>query len=214
MTDHLPIPPIDLDASPAGRILATARELLLRDRYSGLTMGGLAFALGMSKKTLYVHFASKDAIVSAIIEATGATIRRQVGALLAGPEGFPAKLEGLLAIVAAQFGPLTPEFLQDLQRYAPHLYGEIDALKERNIRTLFARLLAIGVEQGMVRADIDPALMVEYWLQIIKGVHDPAVLARTDLTPRAAFEKAVDLFLTGILTPEGRAGRAAGAPAS
>lgn len=172
-------------------------------------MGDLAFALGMSKKTLYVHFASKDAIVAAIIEATGATIRRQVGALLAGPEGFPAKLEGLLAVVAAQFGPLTPAFLQDLQRHAPHLYAEIDALKERNIRLLFVRLLQLGVDQGMVRPDLDPTFLAEYWLQIIKGVHDPAVLARTDLTPRAAFEKALDLFLTGILTPEGRAARRA-----
>jgi AcrR family transcriptional regulator len=194
-----------LDDGAAGRILAAAREILFRERYSGLTMDGLAFALGMSKKTLYIHFPSKDAIVAAIIAATGATIRRQVEAVLAGPDRFPGKLEGVLAIVAAQFGTMSPEFLSDLQRFAPHLNRAIDALKEHNIPFLFGRVLAVGAEQGMVRPDIDVTFLIEYWLQVIKGMHDPAVLARTGLAPRAAFEKALDLFFCGVLTPAGRA---------
>jgi AcrR family transcriptional regulator len=205
VTESLPLPPIDLDHGPAGRILATAREILLRERYSGLTMDGLAYALGMSKKTLYVHFPSKDAIVAAILLATGATIRRQVGEALDGEGGFIDKLERALGIVAAHFGALRPDVLQDLQRFAPHLHAEIDRLKERNIPLVFGRVLALGVEQGMVRADIDVTFLVEYWLQVIKGVHEPAVLARTGLTPRAAFEKALDLFFCGLLTPAGRA---------
>ncbi len=168
-------------------------------------MDGLAFALGMSKKTLYIHFPSKDAIVAAIIAATGATIRRQVEAVLAGPDRFPGKLEGVLTIVAAQFGAMSPEFLSDLQRFAPHLNRAIDALKEHNIPLLLGRVLAVGAEQGTVRPDIDVTFLIEYWLQVIKGMHDPAVLARTDLTPRAAFEKALDLFFCGVLTPAGRA---------
>ena len=205
MTESLPLPPIDLAHGPAGRILATAREILLRECYSGLTMDGLAYALGMSKKTLYVHFPSKEAIVAAILAATGATIRRQVGEVLDGEGGFIDKLERVLGIVAAHFGALRPDVLQDLQRFAPHLYAEIDRLKEHNIPLVFGRVLALGVEQGMVRADIDVTFLVEYWLQVIKGVHEPAVLARTGLTPRAAFEKALDLFFCGLLTPAGRA---------
>ncbi len=66
-------------------------------------------------------------------------------------------------------------------------------------------MLRLGVEQGMVRDDIDLVFMTEFWLQTIKGVHEPASLARTDLTPKVAFDKALDLFFRGILTPQGRA---------
>ena len=111
----------------------------------------------------------------------------------------------ILAIVGSYFAALSPGFLQDLQRFAPHLHGEIDKLKERNIPTVFGRILAFGREQGMVRDDIDVAFLIEFWLQTIKGVHEPASLARTGLTPKAAFDKALDLFLRGILTPKGRA---------
>ncbi len=65
-------------------------------------------------------------------------------------------------------------------------------------------VLALGVEQGMVRTDIEVSFVIEYWLQIAKGMHDPAVMARTGLEPRAAFRKAMDLFFCGLLTPAGR----------
>ncbi len=202
--DQFSLPPIDFEDGPEGRILATAREILLSQRYSGLTMDGLAFALGMSKKTLYVHFKSKDAIASAIIAVTGATIRRQAQAFINGPAEFAEKLESLLRLVATHLSVLRPDFLQDLQRFAPHLRRELEAMKERNIPLLFGRVLDIGVEQGMVRSDIEVRFLIEYWLQVIKGMHDPEVLRRTGLAPREAFEKAVELFFCGLLTPAGR----------
>src|SRR6185369_13261824 len=101
-------------------------------------------------------------------------------------------------------------FLQDLQRFAPHLSREIDALKEQNVPLLFTRVLRMGIEQGLVRADLDLNFLTEYWLQVVKGIHDPAVLARTGLTPRQAFEKALDLLFRGLLTPAVQAPRPLG----
>jgi AcrR family transcriptional regulator len=197
-------PPVDFDEGPSGSILAAAREILLREHYSGLTMDRLALALGMSKKTLYVHFPSKDTMVAAIIAATGVTMRRQVTAILDGPGAFPEKLEALLRVVADHVGVMSPAFLQDLNRFAPQLFDEIQAIKERNIPTVFGRVMRLGVDQGMIRADIDVAYLAEYWLQVARGVHDTAMLARRGLTPRESLEKALDLFFLGVFTPAAR----------
>ncbi|MGF6753552.1 TetR/AcrR family transcriptional regulator [Paraburkholderia sp. GAS42] len=198
-------PHVDFDDGPSGRILAAAREILLRDGYSGLTMDGLTLALGMSKKTLYVHFSSKDAMVSAILAATGATVLRRVGEILQRQGGFVEKLDGVLRIVAAHIGCYSAEILADLQRFAPQLYDEIDAIKVHNIPLGLTRVLKLGVEQGMVRDDVDTTFLVEYWLVVARGLHDPAMLARTQLTPQDAFNKALDLFFSGALTSSGRA---------
>lgn len=197
-------PRVDFDDGPSGRILAAAREILLREGYSGLTMDGLTAVLGMSKKTLYVHFASKDAMVTAIFAATGATIRRQVGDLLEGAGGFGEILDGTLRIVGEHMGCLTPQVLEDLQRLAPEHYDEINAIKARNIPIMLTRVLKLGVDQKMVRADVDLAFLVEYWLLVASGLHDPALLGRTGLTSRTAFDKALDLFFAGALTPLGK----------
>jgi len=179
---------------------------MLAENYSGLTMDGLAYALGMSKKTLYAHFPSKDAMVLAIIEATGRTIRRQAAEVMARPEGvFSERLRAVFSIVGIHIGTLTPRFLADLQRFAPHLLREIDALKERNIPVVFGAMLQNGRERGMVRGDVDIPFLIEYWLQVIKGVHQPELLGRTGMTAQAAFDAALDLFFNGVLTDAGRA---------
>lgn len=201
---HRPLPPVDFDDGPAGRILAAAREILLRDGYSGLTMDGLTAVLGMSKKTLYVHFASKDAMVTAILAATGATIRREVGALLEGSGDFATVLGGALRIVGEHMGSLSADVLADLQRFAPQRYDEINAIKAHNIPLMLTRVLKLGVEQKLVRDDIDLPFLIEYWLLVASGLHDPAMLARTRLTSREAFDKALNLFLGGALTPSGK----------
>jgi AcrR family transcriptional regulator len=195
------LPAVDFDDGPAGRILAAARDILLRDGYSGLTMDSLTAVLGMSKKTLYVHFASKDAMVTAIFAATGATIRRQVGELLDGPGGFAEILDRTLRIVGEHMGSLTPAVLDDLQRFAPQHYDEINAIKARNIPLMLTRVLQLGVDQKWVRDDVDLPFLIEYWLLVANGLHDPELLARARLTSREAFDKALDLFFAGALRP-------------
>jgi AcrR family transcriptional regulator len=70
-TSSTSIPPAADAAAPARRILGVVRERLFTYGYNALTMDVLAHDLGMSKKTLYVHFPSKDAIIGAIIDEIG-----------------------------------------------------------------------------------------------------------------------------------------------
>ena len=68
----------------------------------------------------------------------------------------------------------------------------------------FGRLIRTGIAEGMVRPEIDPAFAAEFWLQAIRGLVQPDVLDRTQLTPRQTLEKAIHLFFNGLLTPAGR----------
>lgn len=199
------LPHVDFDDTPAGRLLTTAREVLLREGYSALTMDALSSALGVSKKTLYVSFASKDDMVKAIFAATGATIRQRVAEILAQPGGFIDKLNQTLRLIGTHFGSLSPRFLADLQRYAPQLSEEIDAVMAKNIPQGLAPILKLGVKEGLVRNDEDVPFLIEYWLLVARGLHDPARLARLGSDAEEAFRRAIDLFLGGILTSSGRA---------
>jgi len=191
--------------SSAQRILDTARARLFADGYSALTMDELAHDLGMSKKTLYVHFPGKDAIIDAIIEETGAAIRDHMDAVLGNPRfDFSQKLCALIEVVGSSLSKASPGMLHDLQRYAPQLYQKIDDLRSRNVPLVFGRLIRTGLAEGKVRPEVDPDFAVEFWLQAIRGLMHPAVLERTQLTPRQTLEQAIRLFYGGLLSPAGR----------
>jgi len=192
-------------ASPAHRILDAARARLFASGYSALTMDELAHELGMSKKTLYVHFPSKDAIITAIIDEIGQAIRGRMDTILGNPElDFTQKLCALIDVVGSNLAKASPGMLHDLQRFAPQLYQKIDDLRSRNVPLVFGRLIRTGLAEGKVRPEIDPDFAVEFWLQAIRGLMHPAVLERMQLTPRQTLEKAIRLFFGGLLSPAGR----------
>ncbi len=191
----------DAEDTVAGRILRVARARLLADGYARLTMDALAHDLGMSKKTLYAHFDGKEAIVTAIIAVTGATILRLTAAALNDPGlSYAGRLHAVLGIVGRQFAATTPTLMRELQRYAPAIYAELDGLRRRNIPLVIGGLLRAGIDQGQVKPGIEPDFAVEFWLQSVNGLVHPDMLERFGLTPRQAFEKGIDLFFRAVLT--------------
>lgn len=187
------------------RIVRLAREHLFAHGYSTCTMDDLATDLGMSKKTLYVHFASKDEIMRAVIEQLGREIRSDAEALLANRSlGFAEKLRGFAEGMAEKMSKLQPHALRDLQRFAPALHQQVVEMRQRNIPYVFGRFIEEGQLAGRVRTDLDAAFAVEFYLQAMQGLFQSGALERLKLAPRDIARRAIDLFFGGLLTPAGR----------
>ncbi len=58
-------------AEIGARIVGVAERIFLRSGFSRVLMDDLARELGMSKKTLYAHFASKEALLRAVLHPAG-----------------------------------------------------------------------------------------------------------------------------------------------
>src|SRR3954466_14028959 len=109
-------------ASLRARILQQARRDFFAHGYSRFTMDGLAEELGISKKTLYVHFAGKDEIIGAVVDDLGAEIRADADALLRNRElNLAEKLRGFVEGMLERMAALHPRTVRDLQRFAPKL---------------------------------------------------------------------------------------------
>jgi AcrR family transcriptional regulator len=198
-------PPVPETDAPDSRILAVAQQHLFAYGYNALTMDDLAHELGMSKRTLYLHFPGKDAIISTVIDRIGRTIRGEMDEILNNPRlRFAQKLRAVIKVVVPRLSLLSPAMLRELQRYAPIIFQKIDELRQRNIPYVFGRLFRAGIAEGAVRADIDPDFAALFWLQAIRGLVHPDTITATKLTPAQTLEKALELFTHGLLTPAGR----------
>lgn len=168
-------------------------------------MDDLAHELGMSKKTLYVHFPSKDAIVDQIIDCLAMALRSGLEAVTADSTlPFVKKLAAMIDVIGTALGSTSPHLLRDLQRFAPATYQKIEALRGENIPLYFGRLIRVGIAEGKVSQDLDPDFATQFWLHAIRGLLQPAALDRIHLTPKQTLEKAINLFFGGLLSPAGR----------
>lgn len=197
--------PISAKTPLAQRILEAARERIFRAGLRALTMDDLAGDLGISKKTLYVHFPGKDAIAEKIVEFIGRTMRKRFDEILDNKSlSFSEKMCAISELIGNTLSKVNPTLLRDLQRDTPALYQKIDELRKKNIPYVFGRLLREGQATGLVRSDFDIPFATEFWLQAIRGLIHPETLERTQLSPKQTLNKAIAIFLGGVLSPTGR----------
>jgi len=193
------------ESSATARILHQARAHFFIHGYSAFTMDDLATELGMSKKTLYVHFSGKDEILRAVIEELGREIRADADALINNRAlNFAEKLRGFAEGMVQRLTQVNPRTMRDLQRFAPDLHQRITEMREKNIPYVFGRFIEEGQLAGMVRPDLDTVFAVQFFLQAMNGLVQPATLDRLHLAPRDLAPRAIALFFGGLLTPAGR----------
>lgn len=143
----------------AEAVLRTAIELFNRQGYDATSMGDLAAALGLSKSSLYHHVPGKSALLESALDEALAGLTRAVEA---GEHGEGSAYDRLRAVVHHSV-----EILVDHQpavtlllRVRGNSAAEAAALaRRRELDARLATLVAAAVDEGALRADLDPGLV-------------------------------------------------------
>jgi AcrR family transcriptional regulator len=186
------------------RMVATAERIFLSSGFSRVLMDDLARELGMSKKTLYAHFESKEELLRAVLVRRTTEIDRGLEAIVGAKESFPAKLGHLARFLQSQVAKVSPVFLEDIRRYAPDCFQVIEEFRGRAIPRYFGRLLEEGVRAGHVRQQLNRDLLIRMLVLSIQGIIRPETVEELHLRPGEALDHILAIFFDGILTSKGR----------
>jgi TetR/AcrR family transcriptional regulator, cholesterol catabolism regulator len=188
------------------RIVCESRELFLRLGYAPVTTGEIARRLGISKATLYKHFATKGDLLKAVVRTIEAEILAGVEPIVADPSlDFLDKLVRLATHIGDWLSRVGRVLAGDLRRNAPEVWAEVDRFRREKILANFAGLLEAGVAEGVVRADIDRDLVLAMLLDLVQNFINPDALLENRRSAREVFGTLFRLVFEGILTGRARA---------
>ncbi|MRG95479.1 TetR family transcriptional regulator [Polyangium spumosum] len=188
------------------RILAAARRLFFAYGFGRVTMDEIASELAMSKKTLYRHFASKEVLCEAVIDASFSAIDGDLAGVLGdGALSFEDKLERFMRIVAAGYEEARGPLLSDLQRDAPSLWARVEQWRQKVVHTRTRALFAAGKRAGVFRPDIPEDLVVRVVIGNAQNVLRPDVLSALGMSFPEAFAHCKAVLLDGIRARDGDA---------
>jgi AcrR family transcriptional regulator len=189
----------------AARIVAGAREHFMAHGFRGVTMDELARELGMSKKTLYAHFPSKDALLHAVLLDKFRRVEADLAlAVQESSSDFSGALRKVLACLQRHTAEVQPPLLRDVRRDAPELFKLVEARRHELIERYFGGLLQEGCKTGLIRQDIPPHLITEILLTATRAIVNPQRLSELDMTPNVAYMAIMSVILEGVMTPAGR----------
>ncbi|MEN6440698.1 MAG: TetR/AcrR family transcriptional regulator [Syntrophobacter sp.] len=191
--------------SQRDRIIAAARKHFFTRGLRGVTMDELAEELGMSKKTLYVHFPGKAALVKGMLLQKFREVETDLEVIEQNKTlGFHEVLHELMATLHRHTAEVQPPFIHDIQRESPEIFQFIESRRRVTFRRHFGRLLAWGRRSGVVRKDIPLKLIMEIFLGAMQSVANPPKLIELGITPKACISAIITVILEGVVTGEGR----------
>ena len=192
------------DDEVKNRILAYTLDKMLRVGYSKVTVDEIALDLGMSKKTIYRLFSSKEEMAQAAIQSQIARIEIQLEAIVSSDLPFAEKLAKVLFTMGSQVGKVTREAQVDMQRFAPGLWKKIEIYRRERIFSKIEKMILQARNENIMRSDVNERILVLMFMNSVQGIANPEVLSQNSFSLVEALRTIFRTLFEGSLTDEAR----------
>lgn len=186
------------------KIFSTCQERFFKEGFARIPVDEITADLGMSKKTFYKYFTSKEDLVQQIMQRFMGTMRAKSEHILLDNTSAVEKLSTIITMMGTNASHLTPTFGQDVKKRIPELWKRIEEFRRERISEVFARLIKQGIDEGTIRPDMNARVFLMSVLGAIDRIMQPDVLIHESFSVSDALEEILNIFFRGGLTSKGR----------
>lgn len=188
------------------RIVNYAAPRFFQEGFSRITTEEISRDLGISKKTLYREFGTKEEIVRAVVRRQLASVEKELREVFDDESrSFLERLGSQLRVASRLLSTLGKPFLRDLSRYAPELWEEIQRFRHERVLDRMEGLLQRGKDEGMIRPEVEPKLLMLIVSTVADNLLVPGRLAELEISPQEVIGHMGMLVADGALTEAGKA---------
>jgi TetR/AcrR family transcriptional regulator, cholesterol catabolism regulator len=185
------------------KILSASTELFRQYGFKAVTMDDIARRAGISKKTLYQHFANKHEVVNETVVWYKCKISDQCQAIIDesdNPIDAMLRSQQLMDQTYKQMNPLA---VLEMQRFFPEAYKTFrDKLQDVDV-TMIKNNILEGIAQGLYRENVNADLMARYRLETSLIMFQPNLLVNERYDMLFVSGELCEHFLYGIMTAKG-----------
>ena len=186
-------------------IIKTAGEMFFRLGIRSVSIDDICHELGMSKKTFYVYFESKDALVAQLLHANVEYISQKMEEL-AKLHDFRQLVSKFLKRQEAEQNDVrrVPQLVYDLKKYYPRQFADFQHECFQTQKEYIKRYLEQGREEGYVRANLN----IELTATLFAKIHSDAIRDFEQIEAHGhnmhqLGHTAMEIFVRGVLSEKG-----------
>jgi AcrR family transcriptional regulator len=184
-------------------IIEQADKLFHQYGIKSVTMDDIAKHLGMSKKTIYIHFSDKNELVHTLIkramdEQNCVMDRTHTSSENAVDEVFKAVTE-----VQEMLSNMNPMFLFDMQKYHPQAWLVFREFREKKLYKVIRDNLQRGIKEKLYRKEINADILTRMRLEQIDMIFTHPFFRSNKYSVSQAMAEITEHFLYGICTLKG-----------
>ena len=186
-------------------ILQLAIKRMQQVGIRSVSIDDICHELGMSKKTFYVYFPSKDDLVQAILHKHEQKVAHDLDNALSKRSITQVIVEwAKIAKTANKKDLKTPPMIYDLEKYYPQLSSSHKKVMRETAEKILVRFLKKGVSEGIFRAEIDVDVVAMMFLDMQYRLLD--LITGGQMTKEEVHRighQRMDILMRGILSESG-----------
>jgi AcrR family transcriptional regulator len=185
------------------KILAKAAELFVKSGIRAITMDDIAREAGVSKRTIYEHFRDKDDLLLACLNFIDASQSLEIEQITKNAANSVEMALSLLKNAMKNLKAVNPLFFDDLRKYHYEVWKKTYVINnEKSIEKIHS-LLEKGVNEGLLRADMDIDMVTRLLHAQFKILTDENYFPSGNYSKLSVFEAAMIYMFRGIATNKG-----------
>ena len=182
------------------RILKVAKQKFLKYGFHKVSMDSLVKELRTSKSSLYNHFASKEALVKAVMDSLNNEINIQLEEILNDDKlSFKGKLASVSDFTRNLLINVSDEFLRDLEMNTPDIWDIFQQNRIERINKYYRRLFEIGINEKVIRSDVNLDIIIAIYFNLMELPLTNKYIDILNMDNQNIYDDVTDVFLNGII---------------
>jgi AcrR family transcriptional regulator len=161
-------------------ILEVAERIFFQYGYSNTSMEEIANECGMSKKTIYKHFTSKEEILIECVKRKIDYNSKKISEIIYSEDiKFHEKIEKIIFVTSENFKEIDISFLYDIKKSCKEAWKLIENHKLNHIPKKFTYLITEGIKNGYVKKDVKAEIVAYIYLSAMLNLLDSSFFSNT-----------------------------------
>ena len=193
---------MDKNEQSKEHILEQGFETLIRDGIKFFTVEALAVRLGMSKKTIYKFFPSKEILIEKIVGYFTGMVERKLSKIVKSDIDPMEKFTNFMDFIIDKLSQVSMDRMIEVKNRFPIVWGKIEAFRISLIKD-FASIFIEAQEKGYARKNLNMNIVATIYMNIINSTFQPEFFIKNNLAPGDTINLFVNIITQGMFTDEG-----------
>lgn len=185
------------------KIIHKSAELFLTLGFKSVTMDDIAHEMGISKKTIYVHFANKTKLVEAVTFNLFDTICCGIDDICENASNPIEELYSIKMFVMQHLKNETSSPQYQLKKYYPKIHNELKYKQFEKMHKSVQESLEHGVVTDVFRGTIDVDFISRMYFTGMTGIKDNMFFPPEHYEMNYLMESYLEYHLRAIVTEKG-----------
>lgn len=185
------------------KIIQKATGLFLKLGFKSVTMDDIADEMGISKKTIYVHFKNKTALVKQCTFSMLERITSGIDDICSRDQNPIDELFEIKKFIMDQLENEESSPQYQLEKYYPEISRTLQQNQFDKMMECTKRNIAKGISTGLYRKNLNPDFIARVYYVGIMGIRDQKLFPIKRFSTKYITDEYLEYHLRGIVTKEG-----------